>query len=697
MRLHPAQLRTIAALAAGAVACLLAATLQTTSGQAAAAVSVPAGSVSAGSVSAAVNGVAFPTPSSGWAIGTTGSTGNGSAIWHTSTAGTTWQTQWQGSGKLLSVSATDPAHAWAILDCARSCGSELLATTDGGASWRVLAALPGQAAQVDFASARLGVVIVDGCLPGLDPGLSRCPGQVLVSGDGGARWTRVLSGAMPVFAVADAQGRLWAAEPVASGSVTFLTSTNNGRSWTRLSAARTMVQLSDEVQVTLVPDGGRLALASVFDVQNCAMHGCITDTLSSGNGGHTWQPVNLPDNYQDYCGPASLDLSVGQDGSVWIGSGRNGAACSPPLGLLYRLTSGGLTSGGLTSGGLTNGGTGTGWQELPPWQLSSVSALDPVNAQVAYAIGDEGLLARTDDGGQHWTQILSAPVPTGEVDVLSAGQAFGAQDGVDAGAILRSDSAGPDSIGWTEVGAVPGVITQLDFPSPTHGVVVTDEPSSAVGYRLWTSTDGGASWTVGGALPRGQDLVGPWITADGHGLLLTEQGGDPWEPQAAGNDPVDAWVTSDWGASWTRAGTFPFGRATPDGPASFAYVNGTWTGWMAVFSASSDFQIDVATIGQHGVGRLSVLTGNPPSDGLQFLGPATGFAWTIDYSGRVPVLSLYRTTDDGRSWQRSAVTLSSNPSAPLPLLGFSSALDGWLVVGDTVLVTTDGGRTWSTP
>ncbi|HEY6313320.1 MAG TPA: hypothetical protein VIY52_21285 [Streptosporangiaceae bacterium] len=139
----------------------------------------------------------------------------------------------------LSISATDPAHAWALIACPGpkpSCGRGLLATADGGRRWRVTATLPQAVNLVRFASGRLGVAISDRCLVDLSP--TRCPGQVLVSRDGGVHWTPVLSGPAPIFATASAAGQLWAAQtyPSAFGptgpgasAIRFLTSTDGGR------------------------------------------------------------------------------------------------------------------------------------------------------------------------------------------------------------------------------------------------------------------------------------------------------------------------------------------------------------------------------------------------------------------------------------------------------------------------------------
>jgi hypothetical protein len=85
--------------------------------------------------------VAFPRPGSGWLLGRPGSGSVRAEIWHSVTAGRTWQPQWQGAGNPLALTATDPAHAWALIACpgsGSSCGRTLIGTADAGLHWRVL-------------------------------------------------------------------------------------------------------------------------------------------------------------------------------------------------------------------------------------------------------------------------------------------------------------------------------------------------------------------------------------------------------------------------------------------------------------------------------------------------------------------------------------------------------------------------------
>jgi photosystem II stability/assembly factor-like uncharacterized protein len=622
-------------------------------------------------------------------------------VWHTDTAGSTWQVQWAGAGSPLSISATDPAHAWALIACTGrhpSCGRELLATTDGGRHWRVAATLPAAVNLVQFFSDRLGVATSDGCLA--DRALSRCPGQVLVSRNGGARWTAVLSAAGPVFATASVTGQLWAAETVPStygprgpsaSRVNFLTSTDGGRSWHQRGQLANLGPLTPAVEISLTaiaPGTPGLTWASVFDPLSCGMHGCaVAELLHSGDDGRSWVPASLRDAYPDECSYDGIVFSAAPDGSAWAAAGRNGGACAPPFGLAYRYGA-------------------SGWQQLPPGQLAQISSLAAVSQDVAYAISDQGVLARTDDGGQRWTQLLPAAAPTGQVDAVSTTTALAARDSVNAGAILRSDNAGRS---WTQLAVLPGVVTQLDFTSGADGVAATYREDTAAGWQLWRTWNGGSTWQPTGPLPgTSADIDGPWMSADGHGLLLTVASGTPWEPGSGGVPPLRVWTTSDYGLTWDRGALLPLGGDTLAGPASFAYAGpgrpgprdparrtgpmARWAGWL-VISTASFVQRVAATDG----GPLRLLPAGVPAGDVQLISPGTGFAWSQDYTGPdVSTLSLYRTTNGGRSWQHSGIRLViPATSQAAPLLDFSDASHGWLVLGNRTWHTADGGRSWT--
>jgi len=146
------------------------------------------------------------------------------------------------------------------------------------------------------------------------------------------------------------------------------------------------------------------------------------------------------------------------------------------------------------------------------------------------------VLSRTVDGGALWTQLLPAPAPAGQVDAVTATTALAAQDPADAGAILRSETGGRD---WSQIAHLPGVVTQLDFWSARDGIAATYQPGISSPWQLWASFDGGSAWEPYGPLPGGNtDIDGPWMSANGHGLLLTVTGGTPWEAGSGGQPPV---------------------------------------------------------------------------------------------------------------------------------------------------------------
>jgi len=689
-------------LAAGACALLLTSCATPAASAGPRTPAAPAGPhVSAGSATAPGSGtisassapsftaLAFPTAQAGWVLAQTPADPALAQIWRTGTAGSTWQVQWQGAGNPLAITATDLAHAWALLACSAkaACGRELLATTDGGRHWRMIATLPKAVNQVQFFSPALGVATSDRCLADLS--LTHCPGQVLVSRDGGAHWTSVLSGAGPEFATASATGQLWAAEVFPSSfgyngaspsDIKFVTSTDGGHTWHLLGQLSHLGVLSPEVQVTLAATPSGLAWATVFDQLSCAMHGCTAaELLHSGNGGRTWSAAALADAYPDQCAGDSIVFSAAPDGTALAATGRNGAACAPPYGLAYQYGP-------------------SGWVQLPPWQLTQITALDTVGQDVAYALSDQGVLSRTSDGGHDWAQVLPAPAPAGQVDPLSPAIALAAQDQADAGAILRSDNGGRS---WNEISHLPGVVTRLDFWSADDGVAASYSPDAAAPWQLFDTTDGGSIWEPYGPLPGGNTAIdGPWMTASGNGLLLTVSGGTPWEPGNGGQPPVRIWTTSNYGLNWTRGALLPLGQDTLEGQVSYAPYGGSgptgsarWSGWLDIATAPSFAQRVAATDG----GPIRLLPAATPAGYLQLISPGTGFAWALNYkTSALAVLSLAQTTDGGRTWQRYSVRIGISANSPNgTLLGFSDANHGWLVIGNATWRTADGGRTWT--
>jgi len=649
--------------------------------------------------------LAFPDAVDGWALGEPAAyaVGAGPAaaeVWHTATSGMTWQEQWHGAGRALSVTASDANHAWALITCPSakskpSCGRTLVATSDGGRRWRVVATMGHNVNRVQFVTARFGIATVNKCLAGLPA--TRCPGQILVSDDGGVTWTKVLADASPVFAAATSSNQLWAAETAPgtggelSSAITFLTSTDGGHSWKQTGQFVTGGPVTPEIQIQIASGPGGLLWASLFDLGSCAMHGCGTaELLRSESGGRTWGTVNLPSGALG-CGWSSITFSAARDGSVMAAAGVNGAACSPPLGVLYQYRP-------------------SGWRRLPSWTLTSVGSLTAVSQHVAYAVTTDGVIARTSDGGQHWAQVLPALTPAGQVDAVSAATALADQDAngaFDGGAILRTGNGGRS---WQRIADLPGLVTWLDFPSAAGGVAATYQSGRTPDWELWRGRDAGTAWDLVGSLPAGKGandgIAGPWMSADGHGLLLTLTGTEPWqEAQSGASGPARIWTTKNWGATWRKGGLLPLHGDTLQGPVSFSYMPGSrglasaltggeagWTGWLIV--ATPSFRTEIVGTRGKALVQMHVPVGN----GLQLISSRTGFAWSITYAGPVSsgLVTLYRTTDGGSGWQRAQfrLDLSAGPQGS-PVLAFTNATHGWLEAAGTTWHTTDGGRSWT--
>ena len=177
----------------------------------------------------------------------------------------------------------------------------------------MIATLSAAVNQVQFFSRSLGVATSDRCLA--DPSLTRCPGQVLVSRDGGARWKPVLSGCRT--GVRHRERHRPALGGRAPSSVSAVSSPAPTAAPWHPPGHTNLGVLSPQVKVTLAASPSGLAWATVFDQLSCAMHGCTAaDLLHSGNGGRTWSAAALADAYPDECAGDSIVFSAAPDGTA---------------------------------------------------------------------------------------------------------------------------------------------------------------------------------------------------------------------------------------------------------------------------------------------------------------------------------------------------------------------------------------------
>ncbi len=328
----------------------------------------------------------------------------------------------------------------------------------------------------------------------------------------------------------------WAFDAGSAGSHFILRTADGGHSWHNVSP---------------IPDQDKTINQAFFLDRDHAW--ALVSTRSNGgqevvprifrtsDGGATWQ---ASDPFAGTIPEGSLTFSDAKNGwyfqDLGAGAGSQGIA-------IYRTTDSGATWARV---GQTSGGVGSPGPNLPlsciksqPLQLTATTGF-----ATASCAGGPPFLYRTINGGADWILVtlpdpadgstpltsclcnMSTPVFPTRTDgfVLMSGEHRGIYVTHDAGATWN---ALPSPIGQ------PNGVVALSFSDAQHGWLF--DPST-----LYTSTDGGSSWTSPGPLPFQDALftfISPaegfaWARAPGQGgsttaaLFHTTDGGKTWVP-----------------------------------------------------------------------------------------------------------------------------------------------------------------------
>jgi photosystem II stability/assembly factor-like uncharacterized protein len=234
-----------------------------------------------------LNGVSFADAANGWAVGKGGTliaTTNGGESWHLLAA--------PAGQDLYGVSFLDTSKGWIVGN-----NKTLLKTVNGGASWSALTFPAGAPTLNDVAFVNT--------TPGPTGYAVGSGGTILKSLDGGNSWGAQLTGTTKnLLAVSfpDASHG-WAV----GQSGTILTTSNGGSSWTALASPTT----NDLTGVSFVPSGGSFKGVVV---------GKSGTIFSTADGGATWLALNSPTT-QNLLGVALVDAGaawlVGQGGAIF--------------------------------------------------------------------------------------------------------------------------------------------------------------------------------------------------------------------------------------------------------------------------------------------------------------------------------------------------------------------------------------------
>jgi len=667
----------------------------------------------------ALYGLSFPTPTTGWAVGTSGvvlKTADGGVSWsaqdcgtqtdllgtafpdtnngwvtglngtirHTADGGTTWTNQGLGTISYRAVAAYSATSAICVGDRGTTT-STIAYTKNAGSTW----AYGTTASTVQLMGATMASSTV-----GWAVGAS---GTILKTTDGGVTWTALTSGTtVGLNAIAAARGTTIAyAVGNVNGSTAVVLKTVNGTTWTSLATGTSLTLNgvavnSDGTQVTITAGNG-----SVY---------------RSNNGGTTWsnqtpallgttalRGVQMPD--------ATHVFTVGDWGTM-----------------------------------LASSNSGVNWTSQMLGTISNLQATWFANPNLGWAVGASGTILRTADAGVTWS---SRSVTTGTLRGLmfvdtSNGWAVG-----DAGAIFRTADGGAT---WTA--QTSGTTNQLNgvwFKDASNGYAV------GTGGTLRVTANGGATWATGTSGMNQTAINGIWFADANNGFLVgangnikrTTNGGSTWVTSTSGTTQTlyavrgvsanTVWVVGNAGtllkttnggtSTWTSL-TSATGTTQPLYSVFFTDVNNGWIGgaygtlrattnggstWAAQNAGlptnTSETNVPVRglyfptgnngfLVGDAGALRKTVNTGatwTAPQFGtvqtlnrIQFTDVNTG--WIIGNSG-----ALLTTKDSGQSWAMQKSGSTSNMSD----LSMVDSATGWMAGTAGAIRKTVDGRTWT--
>jgi photosystem II stability/assembly factor-like uncharacterized protein len=535
----------------------------------------------------------------------------------------------------------------------------LMASSDNGNSWAI-GRDPDQRYWYDLAAPGSGVLV----------GIARASTssssyqRILRSTDGGQTWATALDLTNNVTSLSFADANVG----VATGFA-ILRTTNGGANWSTVT-----------VPASVLPSGmyvGPVAYAgnNTFVAQTYLSG--VGGFLRSTDGGLTWAQVNsgtpAAGGYKMAFGGTGFGVAVGRSGftgtilrttdygATWstVGNGGFADGCADSVGfadantaVVFGCFSSFIRS---TDGGATWSAPNDGLAK----QQSGQNFWDVqfANGSLGFAVGNYGAVVRTLDGGQTWARIAGGSLNESISQIETApGGATVLATNLSGTTPLRSTDAGAS---WT-----PVADTFVGLFSWGSANVVMGTYFSTV----LLSTDAGRTWTTVRTDPSMSNRLVAMSTPTNAVIFATDI-------NAAAGTGGRAYRTTDAGATWTQA-ALPNGKAiytarflTPlvglaggEAGTLFRTTDGGST-WTAV-----DFQPTRPDVNVQNIGRVS--------DTVAVIATDT---------------EIKRSTDGGLTWTQTYLT---NAGSVLGL-AFKDTLNGIAVGVDSILLTADGGQTWT--
>jgi photosystem II stability/assembly factor-like uncharacterized protein len=302
-------------------------------------------------------------------------------------------------------------------------------------------------------------------------------------------------------------------------------------------------------------------------------------TFKTTDGGVNWEMRNTESVFysaNDFCAASENDLFISFNNGAYLGAkstdgGQTWTNLSTDnfsgrsYGVFVQDPNVWIVGANARIGFSEDGGTT--FIDQIPGNKNTLQKVDFVDDQFGFAVGGEGLVLRTTNGGMIWEELYLNPDNpyTFDVDVYDTNYIWITSN---AG-LFRSTDGGETWSQLSDANSIKAVYA-IDQNTLIHVV------SLGIVYR---STDGGETWTEISSDPiyNAQDIEfvddqTGWISGGDGQLLKTTDGGLSWELQQIGADInlggvdfVDSntgwvipdvffdsiWHTSDGGASWT--------------------------------------------------------------------------------------------------------------------------------------------------
>jgi photosystem II stability/assembly factor-like uncharacterized protein len=307
----------------------------------------------------------------------------------------------------------------------------------------------------------------------------------------------------------------------------------------------------------------------------------------------------------------------------------------------------------------------------PSAELNNVAdaplrAVQFINENEGWAVGDEGVVWHTLDGGERWdpqTSAVKASLRSVQFLTPTVGWLVGREEQVhgSTGVVLFTANGG---LKWERLAAstLPG-LNQVKFLSPTTGIAAGDG-TDLYPSGVFRTIDGGRTW-----LPVKGPRTTTWLAADFQ-------------------DAQTGVLAGAWGRiSILRNGVLKSADVDPLGGKDLLGLQ--LVGQRAVAVGQGGLTLDSRNSAGARWGYFDLRLRRETQSSIDFhaVHVLGNDIWTAGRPGAV----VYHSGDSGKSWASHA----TGQSVPLNGLFFATEKRGW-AVGElgTILATGDGGKSW---